>query len=390
MPSLLRQPTLLFALLLAAGLPAHAVQDCDIAGVSVNPANGNTTAGKSGLMRCKDRDTGQIQREQQLQNGAFRGLVRSYQEGRPFKEYQVDARGNMEGPAREFAPNGQVVRQSVYVDGNERGLVQTFYPSGARQTVAFNGENGREAASVEFTPTSQPSALRCADQPLLAPAFDDARACGFAGSPSSVELFDARGRVRQRVSYVRGQRVRWETLFDNGQPETTSEITGGESVGRRFWASGAKRQEIHAVVIDRRTVRQRELDYSERGTLVRDQRWAVDGTPTNDDSFYLNGQPRSRAVFGGAGAQRFVDVTEFYDSGKRSGAGRYRAGPRGAPTTPLGIHQQFHEQGSLAAETTYDERGRVTRERAFDEAGRLQRDDEVFEDGSRKAFAKPQ
>jgi hypothetical protein len=52
---------------------AHAVQDCDIAGVGVTPANGNTTAGKTGLMRCRDRDSGVIQREQQVQNGAFFG-----------------------------------------------------------------------------------------------------------------------------------------------------------------------------------------------------------------------------------------------------------------------------------------------------------------------------
>jgi antitoxin component YwqK of YwqJK toxin-antitoxin module len=387
MTSTTHRALVLAACLLSLFGSAHAVQDCDIAGVGVTPANGNTTAGKTGLMRCRDRDSGVIQREQQVQNGAFFGLVRTYQDGRPFKEYHVNAKGNMEGPAREFDRNGQVVRQSVYVDSNERGLVQTFYPTGARETLSFNAENGRTAASAEFTPAGQLSALRCADRPLLAPAFDDARACGFAGSPSQVELFDARGRVRQRVSYVDGQRVRWESLFDDGQAETISEIVGNQSVARRFWPGGAKRQEIHAVTIDRRTVRQRELDYSERGTLVREQRWAPDGTPTSDDNFYLNGQPRSRAVHGGSGAQRFVDLAEFHDSGRPASKGRYRAGPRGAPTTPLGVHQHFDERGGLAAETTYDERGRVARERVFDEGGRLLRDDEVFEDGSRKAFA---
>ena len=36
----------------------------------------------------------------------------------------------------------------------------------------------------------------------------------------------------------------------------------------------------------------------------------------------------------------------------------------------------------------HNERGRVTRERAFDAGGTLVRDDEVFEDGSRKAFGR--
>jgi len=40
------------------------------------------------------------------------------------------------------------------------------------------------------------------------------------------------------------------------------------------------------------------------------------------------------------------------------------------------------------AESTFDARGRVTRERTWGDDGLLQRDDEVFEDGSRKAYAR--
>jgi antitoxin component YwqK of YwqJK toxin-antitoxin module len=387
--NLLRRIGMSLALFLGLCGAAHAVQDCDIDGLSVNPANGNTTAGKSGLMRCKDRDSGQIQREQQLQNGVFMGLVRSYREGRPFKEYRVNAKGNMEGPAREFAPDGKVVvRESVYADGNERGLVHIFYPGGARRIVAFYGESGREAASAEFTEAGQLSALRCADKPLLGPVFDDARACGFVGAPSRVELFDAKGRPRQRASYTQGQRLRWESLYDNGQPETTSETTGDQSIGRRFWPTGQKRHEVYSLLVDRRAVRQRELEYSERGTLVREQRWSPEGAPLSDDSFYLNGQPRSKAAYGGDGTQRFVDIAEFYDSGRPSGDGRFRSGLRGGSTTALGTHRSFYERGGLAAETTYDDKGRVARERVFDEGGSLVRDEEVFEDGSRKSFAR--
>ena len=54
----------------------------------------------------------------------------------------------------------------------------------------------------------------------------------------------------------------------------------------------------------------------------------------------------------------------------------------------MGTHQRFGERGSLVAETVYDDKGRATRERAWDDAGKLLRDDEVFEDGSRKAYAK--
>ena len=53
----------------------------------------------------------------------------------------------------------------------------------------------------------------------------------------------------------------------------------------------------------------------------------------------------------------------------------------------MGTHQTFDVPDLLATETLYDDKGRVTRERQFDE-GKIKRDDAVFEDGSRKAFAK--
>ena len=379
---------ILGAMLLGTAGLAHAVQDCELDGRPINVNNGSATAGKTGLIRCKDRDSGVVQREQQIRDGVYMGVVRHYRDGKLLKEYHVNAKGNMEGPAREFAPSGQVVRESVYADANEIGLVRAFYPGGARMRVAYNGEAGRELASAEFTEAGQLSALRCADKPVLAPAFDDARACGFGSGPSQVELFDGRGTLRQRVSYAGGKRLRWESLYDNGQPENSGEINGDQSVGRRFWPSGAKRQEIYSVVQERRSVRQRELEFSERGTLVREQRWSPEGILAGDDSFYLNGQPRSKSNYGGSGEQRSVDITEFYDTGQRASQGRFRAGPRGGGTRPLGTHQRFDARGTLVAETVYDDRGRATRERSWDEAGQLVRDDEVFEDGSRKAYAK--
>ncbi len=39
-------------------------------------------------------------------------------------------------------------------------------------------------------------------------------------------------------------------------------------------------------------------------------------------------------------------------------------------------------------ENTYNDKGNIQRERAWDVGGQLLRDDAVFEDGSRKAFAK--
>ena len=43
-------------------------------GKAINISNGAETAGQSGLVRCRDENTGHVQREQQLQNGKFMGV----------------------------------------------------------------------------------------------------------------------------------------------------------------------------------------------------------------------------------------------------------------------------------------------------------------------------
>lgn len=62
--------------LLASPL-AQAHENCEINGESVNPDNDNTTAGKTGTMRCKDAGSGALTREQGISNGngKFTGLV---------------------------------------------------------------------------------------------------------------------------------------------------------------------------------------------------------------------------------------------------------------------------------------------------------------------------
>jgi antitoxin component YwqK of YwqJK toxin-antitoxin module len=383
-----RPAALAAALLALLPLGAQAVQDCELNGQSVNPANGNTTAGKTGLMRCTDRDSGELVREQQLQNGVFMGLVRHYEKGKLLKEHSVNARGNMEGPAREFLPaTGRLLREAVYDDGHETGLTRSFHPNGQLRRATFYAEPG-ERAYAEFTERGQLSGLRCGDKPLLAPAADDARLCGFVGStPSQVELFDGKGTLRTRLAYLAGKRVRSEELYDNGKPSMQDEISGTQRLERRWSSEGVKRREIVYLLLERGAIKRREQEFSEKGLLVRDQRWSAAGEPLSDESYYLNGQPRSKAVYGEGTEARTVEVTEFHDNGERAALGRFAVVSR-FRQVPIGLHQRFNDSGKLRAESSYDDKGRVTRERSWDEDGKLERDDEVFEDGSRKAYAR--
>ncbi|WP_038202091.1 toxin-antitoxin system YwqK family antitoxin [Xenophilus azovorans] len=375
----------------AAGLAAtaHAVQDCEVDGRSVNPANGHTTAGLTGLMRCRDRDSGQIRREQELRNGVFMGLVRFYEQGRLRKEHSVNEKGNMDGRAREFDAAGKVVREATYANGRTVGLARSFYPTGQLRRVSFHEEPGGERAVAEFNERGQLTELRCADRPVLAPAVDDAKLCGHAGaSPAGVDLFDSRGTLRQRLALRAGQRVRAERFHDNGQVAARMAQEGDRLTEQQFSPEGVKRREREARVTERGSVRLREAEFSERGTLVREQRWSPEGEPLAEDSYYLNGQPRRKAVYGGSGEARTLEVTEFFDNGQRAAAGRYALTGRYGRQVPVGVHQRFNEQGTLVAESSYDDAGRLKRERGWSDDGRPLRDDEVFEDGSRRAYAR--
>ncbi|HSV52493.1 MAG TPA: hypothetical protein VLJ57_10270 [Burkholderiaceae bacterium] len=363
----------------------HAVQDCELNGQNVNPANGSTTQGKTGMMRCKDRDSGVLQREQELQDGKFMGLVRFYQNGKLLKEHSVNERGNQHGRSREFGPNGQVLRETSYDNGSAIGLARSFHPNGQLRRAAFHAQPGGEQAYAEFTERGQLRELRCGEKPLLVPAADDAKWCGFGGN-SQIEFFGNDGTVRARATFAQGKRLRHEMLFDNGKPSHQEELAGSQRIERNFWPEGGKRSEVLWALVERGALKEREQEFAQNGTLVRERRWA-NGEPQSDHAFYLNGQPRSKAEYSGQGAARALKISEFHDNGVLAREGRFALAGRQSQT-PVGSHKRYDTKGNAVAESIYDDKGRITRERSWDESSKLLRDDEVFEDGSRKAYAR--
>lgn len=370
--------------LMLPGMDARAAQDCEINGQAVNPANPGTIVGKSGLMRCKDHDSGLLMGEQQIQSGSFVGVVRLYEDGKLAKEQTVNAGGNLHGRAREFAPNGQVLREAVYDDGHEIGLVRTFYPSGRLRRVTFFADVAGERASAEMNDRGQLAALRCGDKAVLAPVVDDARLCGFTNGPSLVELFDDNGTLRSRLTYLAGKRMRSEDFYENGKTAMQDETAGNLRTERRFSSEGVKRAEVVSVIGERGAVKQRELEYSERGSLLREQRWNAAGDLLVDESYFPSGVPRSKMVQGVDGNARQIEIVEFYENGQRAAIGRYLSNGRFSRIA-IGTHQRFADNGALIAESVYDAKGRISRERRWDAAGKLERDDEVSEDGSLRA-----
>ncbi|MGR4870640.1 toxin-antitoxin system YwqK family antitoxin [Variovorax sp. LARHSF232] len=320
-----------------AAAPPPPPQICDIDGTAVQPANPASTAGKSGVLRCKD-------------------------------------------PA-----SGRLLRESTYDSGQELGLARSFHPDGRLKRAAYRTEPGGERAVAEFSTRGQLTFLRCADKPMLQPVVEDRRLCGFDKAASTVELFDDKGVLRSRLVYLHGRRLRAESLYDNGKVAAQEELAGNQRVERQFSSAGIKRRESVWLLQERgRTVRQRVLEYSERGALLREQRWDASGEPLRDDSYFAsNGQPKSKQNFSGSGDRRVADVVEFHENGQRAAQGRFLA-PARAPLLPVGTHCRFNEQGTMVAELNYDDKGRLIQERSWDDSGRLLREEPAPGDAASK------
>jgi antitoxin component YwqK of YwqJK toxin-antitoxin module len=388
-----QRPTV-FLLLLACCLPVWAVADCEVNGQAVNTANGFTTQGKTGIMRCKDRDSGQLVREQELRAGQFVGLVRYFKNGQIEREYSVNSQGNRDGRSREFGPNGQVLLDETYRNSDVRGITRSWHPDGSPRRVAFVGDDPRERASAQYTRSRQLAELVCGPKPLLAPHVDDVVLCGFQGKLSVVETFADNGTLRAANTWLAGVNQKSVTFHGNGKPASVDETLGEQRVQQSFSAEGAKLKEVVWSLKEKTAARVSEREFADSGTLVHEQVYAlveVAGQRQNrlvaETRFYLNGQPRSKDSFSLDGRQELREARQFHDNGQLAAQGRYVVEGR-YRERPTGVHQRYSEQGRLVQENTYNDKGNIQRERAWDAAGQLLRDDVVFEDGSRKAFAK--
>jgi len=396
----LRSPIAAAILAGAFPLAAHALVGCTLDGQPVDMTNGASTAGKTGLVRCFNGDPFP-QREIELRNGVQMGTMRYYQKGILQKEFTTNARGNQDGVSRTFAATpgakNQLMHEETDRNGQVVGVVRDWYPDGTLQRLSWHLENGTEAAVAGFTAKGRLSDLRCFTQPVFAPDFDDATACGFKKGLATVDLYAPREWLAAHVAFDHGERRRIENLWENGKPQQVVDLGATAGTENDFSEDGVKRKSLAWIVQPAavagkpgRRVLTLQQDYHESGSLIRERHW----TPTDrgaslalDQEWYLNGQLKSKDEFFAQDGKPVKRSTSYYDSGKVSEVGLWLMQGEDDDHA-IGVHQSFDADGHLRGESTYDAGGRVTRERALDETGKVIRDDQVFEDGSRKAFAK--
>jgi len=366
---------------------ASAIIRCEVNGQSVNPNNGAETAGLTGLMRCRDEDSGKLQREQELHRGKYLGVERFFdREGRVTRERTVNERGNSQGRVAEFWPNGQLKREETAENGRTQGAVRRFSEQGTLERVSFHAD-GREQFVMEYNAAGQPTRLQCPSTSLFA---EDRAPCGFAGAADTV-LHSSRGDKAAQVRYEQGRLLsstEWDT---NGAMAAQQLRESGRRVHRQYSTEGDK-----VVLRDERVYEADDRHLPDRrGALASWRRWGAsaqlieqrhfaNGREASLERWYLNGAVRERTSVQGEGEQARTQRELFNDEGQRTQ--RQLLTIEHQPTGP---QQAFHANGRLAREDVYstpDARGRTRLQsrKEWDEAGQLTVDDTLLEDGSRQ------
>lgn len=374
----------------AIPLSASAIIRCEMNGKPVNPNNGFETATLTGMLRCKDEDSGKLQREEELRDGKYIGLHRTYdRDGKLASERSVNERGNSQGVEKQFWPSGQLKSESTADNGQTLGVSRRYFENGNIERIGFIQER-RAVVEINFNPDGSYADLRCPPASIIA---EDRKPCGFNGKIETV-LYTTKAKRRALQTLDQGKLLAATTYADDGSVSNELSFDQGRRRHRGYNTQGSA--DGKSVLREERIYEPDELPLNATaGRLQSSKLWAAsgqateqivytDGKPTQTDRWYLNGALKEKSTVAGTGDTARTQRERFNDDGKI--ASRETLTSTG---TAIGLQQYFHGNGKLRTETTYgdaDARGRtrVIARKAWDESGKLIADDEVLEDGSRK------
>ena len=350
-------------------VPAFAVvRDCEMNGVHINPNNGNETAGKTGILKCKDRDTGKLVREEEYRNGRPVGY-------RKFIDFQgqtivanYNEKGNRDGESKTYDADGTLLAHERYVNGSNVGVQTFYYKNRQIKRLTYSEANRSDIATIEYNERGQLTELRCTDRSVIEA---DRKLCGFDRA-ADVDFYNSKGDVVAQARYENGKRVAFKALSGSGVVARTEEVQGERRVARSNYPDGGVRLETTSVG----SQKELEREFARGGQPVRETRW-LDGRQSEETRWYQNGQIKSKTRWERDGKNVVVKADDFWDNGKlqsrtvRDDRFRY-----------LGTQQHFDESGALVSEAIY-ERGFLARRKDYKD-GRLVLDEQYYEDGSRK------
>ncbi|KRC11941.1 hypothetical protein ASE11_00165 [Hydrogenophaga sp. Root209] len=354
---------------------AWAIPRCELNGESVSPYNGNTTAGKSGLMRCVN-DDGQVRRlDQTLRDGRIHGPVVMELADGERREYSVNERGNRDGLARTFDGKGTLRKEENLEDGSAVGVQKNYAEAGHLQELHF-AAGRRTVLTIGYLADGRLTELRCAAVTLVP---QDREVCGHAGRASDVTLYREAGQPVGTVSYLKGQLQRLTVLDREGRLVRTEELKEGRRIKRVFYPSGKPRSEADFIERDPNSREGREgiaREWAESGQLTQETRWA-DGHEQRIHQWYLNGKQKLRQQIRRDGRNQERTTESFWDNGLPAAVNNEHNGRL------QGWQKYFTEAGVLAREDEHGERGVLLRRKHYGAQGVFEREERFLEDGSR-------
>ena len=358
-------------------------------GKSVNPNNGFETATLTGLLRCRDEDSGKLQREEELRDGKYIGLQRFFdRNGRLERERSVNERGNSQGIEKQFWPNGQVKSEATSDDGQTKGVTRRYFERGTIERIGFY-QDRQAVLEISFNADGSYYELRC---PATSTIAEDRKPCGFAGKTETV-LQSAAGKRRALQSWEQGRLLALITYRDEGSVVSEMRFDQGRRVHRTFTVDGAGGKNV---LREERVYEQGDQPLnSTAGRLQTSKQWGTngqatevvrysEGKPVHTERWYLNGALKEKSTVTGSGNAARTQREKFTDDGKL--VSREALTAEGSAT---GLQQYFYGNGKLRREDIYGEadargRARMLARKEWDETGKLTADDEILEDGSRK------
>lgn len=368
-----RLPLLALGALLGANV--WAAQICELNGESVSGANGHTTAGKSGLVRCTSED-GQVRRlDQTLRDGKAVGPVVMVLDDGERREYTLNERGNRDGVARTFDAQGTLRKEENLEDGSAVGVQKHFAEAGHLQTLQF-ALGRRTVLTIGYLADGRLTELRCAAVTLVP---QDRELCGHAGRTREVTLHRADGKPSGTVSHLQGKMLRQTVLDREGKLVRSEELKDDRRIKRVFYPSGQPRSEADFIERDPNSREGREgvaREWAESGQLTQETTWA-NGHEQRIRQWYLNGRQKVHQQIRRDGRNQERTTESFWDNGRPAAVNHERNGRL------LGWQKYFTEAGVLSMEEEHGELGVLLRRRHHDARGVFVREERILEDGSR-------
>jgi antitoxin component YwqK of YwqJK toxin-antitoxin module len=254
--------------------------NCTLKGEHVSPYNGATTAGKTGMVICKNEE-GKVTREYELKDGKEIGRKMFVRYDGSREEYSVNEKGNTEGVKKLFNKDGKLIREGKYENGSTVGIHREWYDSGAIKSI--HSEN---KMSIDYDRDGKPYNIRCDKE--KAHAKEDKEVCGWE------KPYEAK-RGKGSETFVKGQLTK-EIVYDfKGKLSSESVIENGIETTKKFFETG----EVKSIAT-----------YKGR-------------TPLTMKEFYMNGNVSSEATIKPDGDFLRKDLKTYYDDKTLSSEGSY-------------------------------------------------------------------